>query len=77
MIEPIAARLAVTYAPKVRAFYRNLMGDLDHVTVDVWAARAAGVDPANFRYRRAAQLSGVAPAELQSVVWVNQRGSAA
>ncbi len=34
--------LRVLQGPKVRSFYRNLMGDLSHVTVDVWALRALG-----------------------------------
>lgn len=28
-------------APKIRSFYRNLIGDMDAVTVDVWASAAA------------------------------------
>lgn len=72
--------LAVLGGPKVRAFYRNITGDLDHVTVDVWAARAAGLDghPKNVReydavadeYRRVAALVGIRPAQLQAIVWV-------
>jgi hypothetical protein len=32
---------AVLSGPKVRAFFANIMGDVDAVTMDVWAARAA------------------------------------
>jgi hypothetical protein len=32
---------AVLSGPKVRAFFANIMGDVDAVTIDVWAARAA------------------------------------
>ena len=31
----------VLRGPKVNAFWRNLSGEYDHVTIDVWAARAA------------------------------------
>lgn len=33
--------LAVLRGPKVRAFWANITGDVDAVTVDVWAVRAA------------------------------------
>ena len=33
--------LDVLNGPKVRAFYANITGDLERVTIDVWAARAA------------------------------------
>lgn len=82
-----AAPLDVLGGPKVRAFFANIIGDLDAVTVDVWAARAAGVDPnhltaARYRavadaYRRAAASIGLAPAILQAIVWVSIRGAAA
>lgn len=38
------APLDVLRGPKVRAFYRNITGDLTAVTVDVWAARVADGD---------------------------------
>lgn len=78
--------LDVLQGPKVRRFYRNLTGDLEPVTVDVHAARAAGYSftgsarirpddyPALERaYRNAAELHGLAPAEAQSVVWTMAR----
>jgi hypothetical protein len=64
---------------KTRAFYRNLSGDLTPVTVDVWAARAVGVEgslsPKVYHriaaaYTEAAVLRGVPPAVMQAVVWV-------
>lgn len=77
--------LDVLGGPKVRAFYRNLTGDLSAVTVDVWAARAAGADPNKLAepayrkvadaYRTAAITAGVAPAVLQAVVWCAIRGA--
>lgn len=36
--------LDVLNGPKVRAFFANITGDLERVTVDVWAARAAEGD---------------------------------
>jgi hypothetical protein len=85
------APLAVLGGPKVRAFYSNIVGDLDAVTVDVWAARAAlgltrDVQPPRLdgrRYRRLADAYRVAARELavpachvQAAVWVHVRGSA-
>lgn len=74
--------------PKVRSFYRNIMGDADAVTVDVWAARAAGATEQDLRrkdgyatvadaYRRAAALHGVPCRDLQATVWIDARGAAA
>jgi hypothetical protein len=71
----------LTRARKVRSFYANITGDVDAVTVDVWAARAAGwrggdrfpVGGAYVAiadaYRAAARRCGVSPRELQAVVW--------
>lgn len=80
--------LDILRGPKVRSFYRNILGDVDAVTVDVWAARAAGVDSKARldgrrydhiadAYRYAARIVGVAPAVLQAIVWVSIRGTAA
>ncbi len=73
-------------APKTSAFYRNLCGDLSAVTVDVWAARAAGWDPARMSdpayyaavaslYRDAAGIVMDDPASVQAVVWCVTRGA--
>ncbi len=74
--------------PKVSRFARNILGDMDAVTVDVWAARAAEgyrnpTGPSGKRYarierayQRAAAIAGIAPASLQAVVWIQVRGSA-
>ncbi len=73
--------------PKERAFYRNIMGDADGVTVDVWATRAATygkLDGPRSRkqyadiaaaYVRAARCVGTTPRDLQAAVWVAYRGS--
>lgn len=69
----------LTSARKVRSFARNILGDLDAVTVDVWAARVAGctVEQPNGgayvavadAYRRAARRLGVSPRECQAWAW--------
>ncbi len=75
--------------PKVNAFYRNICGDYNGVTVDVWAARVA--EPYNRRfvgrdkdyqliadaYRNVAELVGSFPAFVQAVCWVTVRKDAA
>lgn len=75
-------------ALKTQSFARNIAGDLDAVTVDVWAARVAGVTEAQLKlagvyeaiahcYRLAAKRVGIAPAQMQAVTWIVVRGSAA
>ena len=71
----------LTRARKVRSFYANIVGDADAVTVDVWAARAAGWRGGDAfpsggayvaiaeAYRTAARRCGVSPRELQAVAW--------
>lgn len=76
----------VTSGHKVRSFYRNITGDHDAVTVDVWAFRAAtgreveSIGARDYRlisaaYVRAAQILGVTPRECQAAVWVATRGT--
>ena len=79
----------VVNGPKVSAFWANLRGDSSYVTVDVWAARAAGIPMAEGEYltrtdmrelqaayRQAAERRGIPVAHLQAVVWVAVRGNA-
>ena len=73
--------------PKVNAFFANLFcPSSDAVTVDVWAARAAGMPeglsltPARYRavaaaYVEAAALREVRPHQVQAVAWCQIRGS--
>jgi hypothetical protein len=78
--------LKVLSGPKVRAFYRALMGDESAAVVDVWTARAAGLDPEALtpaRYEQVAQALrlgaaevGTTTARLQAVAWVAVRGRA-
>lgn len=77
--------LTVLRGPKVRAFYANITGDCNAVTVDVWAAAAAtgskSDDAPRGRhyehladaYRRAASLAGVTPRDMQAAVWTHYR----
>lgn len=74
------------HAPKVRAFWRNLCGDGEGVTVDVWATRAATgnrrlaapTSPQHYReiadaYRAAAKRVGERPCDFQAIVWLSVR----
>jgi len=71
--------------PKTRAFCSNIIGDDHAVTVDVWAARIAGVSEDQLSrvgvyeaiahaYRLAAKRVGIAPSEMQAITWVVARG---
>jgi hypothetical protein len=75
--------------PKVNAFARNIAGDWNEVTIDMWAfAAACGDLPASMlarrgayetvadAYRIAAKKFGIAPAQMQAIVWVAIRGRA-
>lgn len=74
-------------ALKTLNFSRNVSGCEQSVTVDVWAAKVAGIsekqlklvgvyDAVAHAYRLAAKRVGLTPAQLQAVVWVVIRGSA-
>lgn len=74
--------------PKVSCFYANLAGNLQRVTLDVWAGRAAGLTEAETdkgirgkryeylerAYVRVAESLGFEPAELQAICWIVVRG---
>lgn len=78
-------------APKTARFARNLLGDRECVTVDVWAARVAlgdraseatlgraGVyDALEHAYRLAAARLGVDPVTVQATTWIVARGGRA
>lgn len=84
------APLSVLNGPKVRAFYANIMGDTDAVTVDTWAVRVATgrtgkaaewtigtrrrYDAVADAYRRAAVILGTDPRSVQAATWVAARG---
>jgi hypothetical protein len=71
--------------PKVRAFFANIMGDVESVTIDIWAARAAeGEDNPNapvrrryarlaLAYCRVAERRGMHPRDVQAAVWTVYR----
>jgi hypothetical protein len=76
-------------APKTRRFARNILGDRDAVTVDVWAVRTAlgtrsdpeallrrvGVyDAVEHAYRLAARRLGTDPTTVQATCWIVERG---
>lgn len=79
--------------PKTSRFARNLLGDSEAVTVDVWAARVAMgacvTDPEKVlartgvynaceaAYREAARAVGVDPTTMQATTWVVARNGRA
>lgn len=74
--------------PKVSCFNANLSGNLERVTLDVWAGRAAGLtaietdsgirgkryEYLECAYQNVAHELGFLPAELQAICWVVVRG---
>lgn len=80
--------LAILNGPKTCRFFRNITGDSQAVTIDVWAQRiATGVDsnkpPRGEQYnnlergyQKAASILGVAPRDVQAAVWCSVRGTA-
>jgi hypothetical protein len=71
--------------PKVRAFWRNILGDTEAVTIDVWAQRAAlghwadhaptgrRYDALADAYREAARDLGLPAPTVQATVWLHVR----
>ena len=67
---------------KVESFVANITGDLDRVTVDTWAVRAATAGAEDtvknerhyaaieLAYRLVADERGLRPAEVQAIAWV-------
>lgn len=77
--------LAVLSGPKVRAFYRALIGHSHVGVVDVWVARAAGIKGSLTKKRYAEVVQALTDAAfhasvpvttLQATVWVAERGRA-
>jgi hypothetical protein len=78
--------LDVLNGPKVRAFYRAIMGDESAAVVDVWMLRAMGLGEAiapkdyptaALAIERAARKTEVTTATFQAIVWTHVRGRAA
>lgn len=78
--------LGTINGPKTQRFARNLLGDSESVTVDVWAARVAlGRDNEHLLerkgiygalehcYRLAARRAGVHPTTMQATTWIVAR----
>lgn len=70
---------------KTNRFARNIAGDTNSVTVDVWAARAAGIpekalsrkgvyEAVERCYQLSANRAGITPRDFQAIVWVAIRG---
>lgn len=77
--------LKVLSGPKVRAFYRAIMGDETAVVVDTWMVEAAGwtasLTPRAYELiaratTHAAEVARTTPTRLQAGVWVTVRGRA-
>lgn len=71
---------------KTNAFARNIAGDKDAVTIDVWMIRAAGMDAAkgvnDTEYRILAEVvkelaadRNMYPATAQALIWIIVRGN--
>lgn len=81
-----ATPLSVLGGPKTRAFYRNIMGATDPVTVDChtmavanWTTDADAPTHKQYRqiadaYRIAARECGETPRSMQAIVWIVARG---
>ncbi len=72
---------------KTNAFARNIAGDTNAVTIDVWMIRAAGLDASKgvnkTEYnmladcvRTVAKEFGLAPSVMQALIWIVARGEA-
>lgn len=77
-----------TRARKTRSFVKAILGDTNAVTVDIWTARAAGVEERSVStssgyiivadaYRRASGHVGIPAREVQAITWCHLRGRAA
>lgn len=75
-------------ARKTKSFARNIHGDREEVTVDVWACRVADLDETLLSrkgaydavahaYRLAARRRGVDPATMQATTWIVARNGRA
>lgn len=71
---------------KTNSFARNIAGDMDAVTIDVWMIRAAGMDGNkgvnDSQYRILTEIVRdlavdyrMAPAHLQALIWIIVRGN--
>src|SRR5574338_342165 len=79
--------LSLVTGQKTSRFAQNLLGNLEPVTVDVWALRCAGlrdtesVNVTDYRrieesFRSVAARRSLEPAVVQAIAWVVERGKA-
>lgn len=70
---------------KTNSFAKNIAGDMEAVTLDVWMIRAAGLDPTkslnktqykdiSHILKTEAAMAGYLPAVFQALVWIVIRG---
>lgn len=74
----------VLKGPKTFAFWRNIIGDPNRVTVDIWALRACGFQKDKLTPREYAEIERafvavareqrMPPREFQAALWVVMRG---
>lgn len=74
------------FGPKTLHFYRNILGDYETVTIDVWALRVIGLDDdknlkkggryaaLEHAYRLASGRRSVEPSTMQATCWIVCRG---
>ena len=85
----IPAILAILRGPKTCRFFRNIIGDENAVTIDVWSKRIAtggkdesapkpghDYDSLEQAYQIAGARLGISPCHLQAALWCHVRGSA-
>lgn len=79
--------LGILRGPKTCRFFRNIVGDSQAVTIDVWTKRVATAgkddsaptpghdyDSLEQAYQIAAKRLGITPCELQAALWCHVRG---
>lgn len=80
--------LAILHGPKTCRFFRNIIGDENAVTIDVWSKRIAtgwkdasnplpghDYDSLEQAYQIAASRLGISPRDLQAALWCHVRGN--
>lgn len=84
----IEAIVHILHGPKITRFFLNIIGNLDVVTIDVWAQRVAtgkdsnrppvGLQYQNLEraYQAASKILNAPARDIQAATWVHLRGSA-
>jgi hypothetical protein len=79
--------IATLKGPKTNRFAKNLIGDKQSVTIDVWVLRALGMndkmldragvyEAIEYCFKLASKRLGVEPAIIQATIWCSIRGKA-